>query len=272
MARQKIDVLKCYNEGFFGGVISEYPHSVYVERADTVHCNYPFKHETDVYFTYYHFDGLDYLTHMFNTKKEAEEEAERLSRLIEQDIMLGKTIHEGSEVKVFQETELTYHRGIYGTRVKAFNTLGGKYYMEFVNFSNNSREKYVVYYIKKEDDNISCRSNIYCEKYTRETMDIRCCKEFDSDKYDDAKEYLCYCGYEYCQKLRHQDSILRGYGIIIKKFADSIYLTYTPDLFVVYELDDNNKITRTYCSIDYINAEREAQSWLDKTLEKPSEE
>lgn len=237
MARKKIDELHLMKEGFFGTVIAEYPYYVYIEKADSVDSDLSFEHAKEVYFTYYHFVGYDYDTHIFDTYEEAVMEAELLSDSIRTRIMIGEI--KNDEEQGFFEHYLTNHKGVYGTIVNAFSGAEGEYYIEFT-----ADEKYIV----RADTN-------------PKAWDVPAhSKKFDD--YIDAEEYANFCGFDYCRCCRYIDKTLRYYGIVLKTCGEDIYLTYTRDLFVVYELDDKNRICRKVCDYDFYNAKKTADTWV----------
>ncbi len=240
MARKKIDELHPMQEGFFGRVIAEYPYYVYIEKADSVDSNLSFKHAKEVYFTYYHFAGYDYDTHIFDTYAEAVMEAELLSDSIRTRIIIGE-IRNRKEHSFFEHI-LDNHKGVYGTIIKAYTGLDGEYFIEFT-----ADEKYIVRADTEQD---------YCSDVPAHS------KKFT--EYIEAEEYVGFCGYDYCRCCRYIDRNLRHYGIVLKMFAEDIFLTYTRDLFVVYELDDKNRICRKVCDYDFYNAEKIADTWVLK--------
>ncbi len=239
MARKEIDDIIVLNQpGFFGIAIEEYPHQVFIEKADSVDTEVFFIHESSVYFVYYHFNGHDLKTHFFNCYDDAKKYAKKLSRNIKDSIETA--VERTNNWETVIDVAVGPITGKFGLIQKGWYSILEKTYY-YIDYDG----KYVFYKVLKNSD---------------EPVVIKYLKD-----YGEAVDYASYTIYPHCKVISKRDEENRPFGIILKEYDYGIYLAYTRDLFVVYQLDKKQRIDRTACYTIHFEADKKAKKWVEET-------
>ena len=241
MARKEIDEIIVKQPGFFGIVIEKLPHQVFIEKADLVDTEVFFTREDTVFFVYYHFNGQDLKTHFFNYYDDAKKYAKELSTSIKDCI---ETAVKGmSNWETIIEVAVGPITGKVGLILEGWYSIPSKTYF-FIDYNG----RYVLYKVLKDSD------------------EFVIIKDFKDER--DAVDYARYTIYPHCQVTSRRDIENRPFGIILKEYDYGIYLTYTRDLFVIYQLDKKQRIDRTRCYRLYFEANKKAKKWRDETMKQ----